>query len=127
MLQRDALADLARHVQRGAVSDLLVFNPLPWTRTIFGEAAYHVINPRGTPDDATSGRHSQDRVWSTDLYAESALAEDGLGKEDRMGIPPVEVPGYGFAVVKHKDLVELKPEHFSEDVDGGEPALPPAL
>lgn len=115
MLQRDALADLARHVQRESADDLLVFNPLPWKRTIFGEVAYHVVNPRGLPEDATSGRQSQDRVWSTDLYAEAAQAHDGLGQEDRLGIPPIEVPGYGFTVVKHKDLVALKPTRFSEE------------
>lgn len=115
MLQRDALADLARHIQRDAADDLVVFNPLPWSRTIYGEVGYHVVNPRGVPEDATSGRHSQDRVWSTDLYAESALASDGLGREDRLGIPPVKVPGYGFSVIKRKDLLNLKPTTFSEE------------
>ena len=92
MLQRDALADFSRLVQRENNGDLLVFNPLPWKRVIFGEVPFHVANPRGTPVDATAGRHSQDRVWSTDLYAESALAPDGLSKEVRLGILPVEVP-----------------------------------
>lgn len=122
MLQRDALADLARHVQRENADDLLLFNPLPWERTLFGEAAHHVIEPRGVPEDATSGRHSQDRVWTTDQYAEAALSKDGLnqglaifgGAEHRRGIPPVKVPGYGFAVVKHKDLLDLTPARFSE-------------
>lgn len=115
LLQRDAAADLARHVQRGAPDDLLVFNPLPWSRTITGEVPYHVAFPRGLPEDATAGRHSQDRVWSTDLYVDCALARDGLSQEERFGLPPLEVPGCGYALVKRADLVNLKPESFSED------------
>jgi hypothetical protein len=115
MLQRDALADLSRHVERENADDLLLFNPLPWPRTIFGEAPHHVVEPRGLPEDATSGRHSQDRVWSTDLYAEAALSPDGKGQEDRLGIPPVTVPAYGFTRVKRADLLPLKPERFSEE------------
>ena len=115
MLQRDALADLSLHVQRESPEDLLVFNSLPWTRTIFGEVPLHVGSPRGLPDDATSGRHSQDRVWSTDLYAEAAQTREGKAEEGRMGLPRVQVPGYGFTIVKRADLVKLNPEHFRED------------
>lgn len=115
MLQRDALADLSRHIHRQNTDDLLVFNPLPWTRTLLGEVPYHVISPRGLPEDATSGRHSQDRVWSTDLYVEAAQSSEGLGLEDRLGIPPVQVPGYGFTVINRSSLVELKPRSFQED------------
>lgn len=115
MLQRDAIADLARHVQRASADDILVFNPLPWARTIFGEVPHHVVTPRGLPDDATAGRHSQDRVWSTDLYVESALAKDGKVERGRLGLPRVQAPGYGFAIVPRADLVELHPESFRED------------
>jgi hypothetical protein len=114
MLQRDAVADFARHVQRENADDLLLFNPLPWPRTIFGEVAYHVVVPRGTPDDATAGRHSQDRVWSTDLYAEAAQTREGKAAQGRFGIPRVQVPGYGYTVIERAALVDLMPETFRE-------------
>jgi hypothetical protein len=88
---------------------------LPWPRTIYGEVAYHVVNPRGLPEDATSGRHAQDRVWSTDLWAEAAQAKAGAAAQGRLGLPPVQVPGYGFTLVKRADLVELIPDRFEED------------
>lgn len=115
MLQRDALADLARHVQRASKDELLVFNPLPWPRVISGEVPYHVVHPRGTPEDATSGRHAQDRVWSTDLYAEAAQTREGTVEQSRLGLPRVQAPGYGFALVRRADLVELQPARFRED------------
>jgi hypothetical protein len=118
MLQRDALADFSHFVARQAADDLLLFNPLPWSRRISGEVPHHVASPRGRPEDATSGRHSQDRVWSTDLWVEAAETDAGTSRdarEVRLGIPPVEVPGYGFTVLKRSDLVELKPQEWSED------------
>lgn len=115
MLQRDAIADLSRYVQRQNADDLLVFNPLPWARTVFGELAYHVTHPRGVPEDATSGRHAQDRVWSTDLYAEAAQTPAGKAEQGRLSLPPTTIPGYGFTTVKRSELVEVKPEIFRED------------
>lgn len=115
MLQRDALADLSRYIKRQDADDLLVFNPLPWPRTVFGELAYHVTHPRGKPEDATAGRHSQDRVWSTDLYAEAAQTPAGKAEQGRLSLPPTTLPGYGFTTVKRSELVELKPEGFHED------------
>ena len=115
MLQRDALADLSRHVQREKTDDLLVFNPLPWSRVITGEIPHHVVFPRGLAEDATAGRHSQDRVWSTDLYVEAAETPEGKAAEGRFGLPPTRVPGYGYTTVRREDLVELKPLYFRED------------
>jgi alpha-mannosidase len=134
MLQRDALADFSRFVPRQAGDDLLLFNPLPWLRRISGEVPYHIVNPRGMPEDATSGRHSQDRVWSTDLWEEETKAAEldqqkaRRGRSDgqivaalrndrnkRFCVPPVDVPGYGFTVLKRSSLVELSPEKWSED------------
>ena len=114
MLQRDALADFSRLVGRLKPDDLLLFNPLPWPRRVSGEVPFHVANPRGLPEDATSGRHSQDRVWSTDLWVDAAQTPEGTSMEERLGIAPVEVPGYGFKVIGRSDLVELKPETWSE-------------
>lgn len=117
MLQRDALADFSRYAPHQDGDDLLLFNPLPWARRISGEVPYHVANPRGTPDDATSGRHSQDRVWSTDLWVEAAQTASGTLNDmqaTRLAVPPVEVPGYGFTILKRANLVTLKPEVWSE-------------
>ncbi len=115
LLQRDAVADLSRHVQRDSADDLFVFNPLPWPRAVFGEIAYHVVHPRGRAEDATSARHSQDRVWSTDLYGEAAQTPQGKAEQGRLGLPRLQLPGYGFASVKRADLVELQAERFCED------------
>ena len=121
MMQRDALADFSRHIPRQPAGDsaedtrLLLFNPLPWSRRMAGEVPHHVASPRGRPEDATSGRHSQDRVWSTDLWVEAAQTPSGEGRETRLGVPPVEVPGYGYLLLKRADLVELKPQEWSEE------------
>jgi hypothetical protein len=115
MLQRDALADLSRFVARQGLDDLMVYNPLPWQRIISGEVPNHVAAPRGLPEDATSGRHSQDRAWSTDLWAEAAQTKDGVLHETRLGIQSVEVPGYGYKVIQRSELVELQPEKWNED------------
>ncbi|MCL5998139.1 MAG: hypothetical protein M1546_19115, partial [Chloroflexi bacterium] len=117
MLQRDALADFSHFVPHQNADDVLLFNPLPWPRCISGEVPYHVANPRGLPADATSGRHSQDRVWSTDLWVEAAQTAAGTLNDAhaaRLAVPPVEVPGYGFTLLKRADLVELKPQEWSE-------------
>jgi len=116
MLQRDALADFSRLVAHGQNSDLLLFNPLPWARRITGEVPFHVASPRGLPEDATAGRHSQDRVWSSDLWAEAARRPTGLAedRETRLAVPALEVPGYGYRVVRRDELLELKPDRFGE-------------
>ena len=53
---------------REANDDLLVFNPLPWPRTVTGPVLPGVLE-RGTPEDSTAGRHFQDRFDRTRLYA----------------------------------------------------------
>ncbi len=115
LLQRDAIADLARLVEHQAPDDLLLFNPLPWARRITGEVPHHVAYPRGTTDDATAGRHSQDRVWSTDLWVDAALQPEGELTTSRYAIPPTEVPGLGYTLVSRSALVELQPGDFRED------------
>jgi alpha-mannosidase len=115
LLQRDALADLARLVARQGPDDLLLFNPLPWPRRISGEIPHHVANPRGLPEDAASARHSQDRLWSGDLWVGAAQTPAGTLPEARLGVVGVEVPGYGYAVVPHAGLVSLKAEAWRED------------
>jgi alpha-mannosidase len=116
MLQRDALADFSRYVSCQRVDDLLVFNPLPWSRMISGEVPHHVANPRGLTDDATAGRHSQDRVWPSDAWSSAAQRPDGVLPEvlERLALLPVEVPGYGYAVVSRSELIAVKPESWNE-------------
>jgi hypothetical protein len=113
LLQRDALAALAQQVSRTAPTDLLVFNPLPWPRTIAGEVSPALTSPRGTADDATAGRHFQDRVPDADPLVAAAATADGALPELSHGasffiLKPREVPGFGYAVIPRSELVELK-------------------
>ena len=82
LLARDSVAELARHVQRDAKDQLLIFNPLPWPRIVAGRVP-DPTSPRGRADDRTSSRHFQDRAWLRDI---------------RM-LKPVEVPAFGYLVV----------------------------
>jgi hypothetical protein len=109
MLQRDALAALARRVARESDEDLLVFNPLPWPRTITGLVLPGVMEPRGTPEDSTAGRHFQDRYDRTRLYA----AHD---EHEGAYLGPVDAPGFGYAVVPRSRVAKLeKTPAFVED------------
>jgi hypothetical protein len=109
MLQRDALAALARRVARENKEDLMVFNPLPWARTVMGPVLPGVLEPRGTPEDSTAGRHFQDRYDRTRLYA----AHDEHGGSY---LAPVEVPAFGYAVAPRDKVVALeKQPAYSED------------
>lgn len=108
LLQRDALAELAQRVERSAPTDLLVFNPLPWPRWIAGEVPSTVRSPRGVPEDATSGRHFQDRVAEEDALLIAAQAADGAVPEGRFLLKPTEVPGFGYTVISQEELIELR-------------------
>ena len=82
-----------------------MFNPLPWPRLITGQVPAGVELPRGTPDDATAGRHFQDRLADEDTFAvDSAIAE-----HLRFALKPVEVPGFGYVVGSRSDLIEPDP------------------
>lgn len=114
MLERDALADLALQVARNDPDELLIFNPLPWPRTISGPVTRHSIIPRGLPSDATAGRLFQDRfVRPTDAWS---------GNEQRefngsMGwwLPPTEVPPMGYRLVSVSDLSAMQEAGVSDD------------
>jgi hypothetical protein len=98
LLQRDALADLVRHVARTDADDLLIFNPLPWTRTISGPIADLTLNPRGRADDSLAGRHYQDH------FAEPTAI--GASEQDNhFSLPPTVVPGYGYTVVPRSRVI----------------------
>ncbi|HVU10539.1 MAG TPA: glycoside hydrolase family 38 C-terminal domain-containing protein, partial [Phototrophicaceae bacterium] len=99
LLQRDALADFAQQVTRTNADDLLVFNPLPFERTISGDVPHHVTSPRGIASDTTSGRHAQDRDTGTNFT-----------------LPATQVPALGYAVVARSALIPVEAEpKFSED------------
>ncbi len=114
MLERDAVADLARQVTRHDPDELLIFNPLPWTRTISGPIGRHGIIPRGLPDDVTSGRLFQDRfVRPTDRWTNNENREFNGG----MGwwLPPTEVPAMGYTTMPTSDLASMQEAEVSED------------
>jgi hypothetical protein len=114
LLERDALADFTRHVQRHDPDELLIFNPLPWTRSISGPISRHVIIPRGLPDDATAGRLFQDRfARPTDVWTNNENRE----YHGSMGwwLPPTQVPAMGYARVSMSDLASLQEAEASED------------
>jgi hypothetical protein len=109
MLQRDALAALARNVSRDSDEDILVVNPLPWPRLVAGEMPEKALKQRGTADDSTAGRHSQDRQPSTTalpVTAEPLSVESATRVRRTFG--PLEVPGFGYAVVRRSDVKEYK-------------------
>ena len=114
LLQRDALAELGQHAQRTKPDDLLIFNALPWPRRVAGIVPPEVAVPRGTPEDMTAGRHFQDRITS-DHSRLAASLEAGTSQKQRW-LKPVEVPGFGYAVVPRAELVEWEPTaEFSEE------------
>lgn len=104
LLQRDALAGLAHNVHRDRPDDLLVFNPLPWSRRFSGEVPANVILPRGDPEDQTAGRHFQDRVASEETL--TAKPNSSWPSGSSLWMKQVEVPGYGYAVIPRANLVE---------------------
>jgi hypothetical protein len=109
LLQRDALADLARQVGGGAPDDLFLFNPLPWPRLLAGQVSQWVQTPRGPATDTTAGRHFQDRMDDVDYLLEldtAAVLGSESGEANKL-LPPVEVPGFGYIVVPRASLIDL--------------------
>ncbi len=95
MLQRDALADFARHVARQQADDLLIFNPLPWKRTVGGAVSHYTVSPRGFAIDTTAGRQHQDR------YPDREAPPDFV-------LPPTEVEGFGYVVIRRDQLIDMR-------------------
>lgn len=94
LLQRDAVADFARLVTRDNAGDLLVMNPLSWSRTVSGRVPDFVLEPRGLPNDSTAGRHHQDRNLN-------------LNREGGTALLPTKIEGFGYAVIERSKLVDL--------------------
>jgi alpha-mannosidase len=114
LLQRDALAELSQHVQRTQPDDFLVFNPLPWPRRVAGMVPQEVASPRGMPEDATAGRHFQDRM--IDDHSRIASIVEAVPGQKQLWLKPVEVPGFGYSVIHRAELVEWEQTaDFSEE------------
>ncbi|MBW7883346.1 MAG: hypothetical protein H3C34_12045 [Caldilineaceae bacterium] len=124
LLQRDALAALARAVQAEAAEDLLLFNPLPWERTLIADVPEWLLSPRGTAEDSTAGRQYQDRQTGESAYpmpAGNGAPATGIRRNadaalTRTTVMPTRVPALGYVVVPRDDLVEYQPAaHVTED------------
>jgi alpha-mannosidase len=113
LLQRDALADFARHLEREDDKDILVLNPLPFKRSVSGEVPFFALNPRGLPNDSTAGRHHQDRAVA-DRWLLADEADIWGGTTKRFYVPPTELEGLSYAAVKRSELLEQK-SSMSED------------
>lgn len=117
LLQRDALAALARLVARERADDLVVVNPLPWERTLAGDVANWVLKPRGTADDSTAGRHFQDREPHVRRIQAANVAQNVTDfQAERTLLPPTVVPAFGYAVVPRSELrTYTLADNISED------------
>lgn len=106
LLQRDALAALARRVERSAADDLLLVNPLPFERTVTGNVSNSVLAPRGTADDSTAGRHFQDHQPQLRRdFAPPFAPEHADLLVERTTLPPTTLPPFGYKVVRRSELV----------------------
>ena len=94
MYQRDGAAELSLMVPREPGDSLLLYNPLPWPRTVAGTIDRVIYEPRPNGFDPAAARHHQDR----------SLAKFIKGKMDLL---PTSLPACGYAVVKSDRLVPL--------------------
>ena len=84
LLQRDAVAELARHVAAAPEDALLIFNPAGHARRVSGPVPdWRPSAQRGSAADPSAARHFQDRA----------------GRGAAATLPPVEVPALGYALV----------------------------
>ncbi|MHB8088352.1 MAG: glycoside hydrolase family 38 N-terminal domain-containing protein, partial [Anaerolineaceae bacterium] len=103
LLERDALADFSRFIPHNDPTELMVFNPLPWERTISGPLAKNMLIPRGLGSDSSSSRHFLGRMAQpTDFWTGRSEREfnGGLG----WLLKPVKIPAFGYAVVSWDEL-----------------------
>ena len=117
MLERDALADLSHFIPRNDPTDLLLFNPLPWERTVSGPLPKNVLIPRGINDDPTSSRHYLGRMAQPTDFWSGRAEKDFHGGMGWM-LQPTPVPAFGYAVVSWDSLTSM-----AEAVEGEETVL----
>lgn len=114
MLERDALADFSHLVPRNDPTDLLIFNPLPWERTISGVIPKNILIPRGLNDDPTSSRHFIGRMaHPTDFW--TGRAESGFHGGMGWMLTPTTVPAFGYTVVSWDALTSMTESTESDD------------
>ncbi len=102
LLQRDGVAELARQIPREEGDALLAFNPLPWRRVVAAAVPPQVLQLRGTPDDPTASRHSQDR--------------DFIGAR-QWWLLPTEMLPTGYCIITRSQLLESPEEELPASED----------
>jgi len=113
LLGRDALADFAQFVA-GGPDELLVFNSLPWPRTISGQVPANTLTSRGDAADTTASRHFQGHYTPpTALWTGRNSVHHG----GNLGwiLPPTPVPAFGYATVAKSDVLNVKTAAISEE------------
>ncbi len=114
LLERDALADFSHLIPRNDPTDLLIFNPLPWERTISGPIPKNVLIPRGLNDDPSSSRQFIGRMAQpTDFW--TGRAETGWHGGMGWQLKPTTVPAFGYVVVNWESLTSMVEASESED------------
>jgi alpha-mannosidase len=98
LLERDALADFSHFIPRNDATDLLIFNPLPWQRTISGAIPKNMLIPRGLGDDATSSRHFLGRMTQPTHFWTGRAQTDFHGGMGWL-LAPTTVPAFGYVVI----------------------------
>ena len=106
LLERDALADLSHFIPRNNPTDLVIFNSLPWERTISGPIPKNVLIPRGLNDDPTSSRHFLGRMAPPTDFWTGRAEKDYQGGMGWM-LQPTTVPAFGYAVVNWDALTSM--------------------
>ena len=114
LLERDALADFSHFIPHNDVTDLLIFNPLPWERTISGLIPKNVLIPRGLNDDPTSSRHFIGRMaHPTDFWTDRA--ESGFHGGMGWMLTSTTVPAFGYTTVNWDSLTCMIEAAESDD------------
>lgn len=114
LLERDALADFSRFIPHNDPTELMVFNTLPWERTISGPLPKNMLIPRGLGSDASSSRHFLGRMQQpTDFWTGRSEKEYNGG----MGwlLKPVKIPAFGYTVVSWDELTCMAEAVESEE------------
>lgn len=117
LVLRDAVADLARRVERSSAGDVLVVNPLPFARTVSALVPGSVSHPRGIAEDMDAARHFADRKADFELDAQAGRPLNEWHQDPEFYLRPVEVPAFGFRVVPRGDALV---DPFAEFVDSDE-------
>lgn len=114
LLERDALADFAHFIPRNDPTELLVFNALPWERTISGPLPKNILIPRGLGSDSSSSRHFLGRMQQPTDFWTGRSSKEYNGSMGWM-LKPVKVPAFGYTVVSWDELTCMAEAAESEE------------